>query len=163
MDSGSSPNQARHGAGLLSDGAIDRRSFLKVSAAATGGMLLSFHFPGDATAADKTSTDVFAPNAFVRIDRDGGIALIMPQVEMGQGTYTAMSMLIAEELDVDLAQVRPEHAPPDDKLYGNRLIGFQATGGSTSVRATWEPLRRAGATARAMLVMAAAETWNADA
>ncbi|MEA2780399.1 MAG: isoquinoline 1-oxidoreductase subunit beta [Rhodospirillaceae bacterium] len=163
MDSGSSPNQARHGAGLLSDGAIDRRSFLKVSAAATGGMLLSLHFPGVATAADKTSTDVFAPNAFVRIDRDGSIALVMPQVEMGQGTYTAMSMLIAEELDVDLAQVRPEHAPPDDKLYGNRLIGFQATGGSTSVRATWEPLRRAGATARAMLVMAAAETWNADA
>src|SRR5208337_3098644 len=81
-------------------------------------------------------------------------------VEMGQGTYTSMAMLIAEELEVELKQVHIEHAPPDDKLYGNPLLGFQVTGGSTSVRAFWEPLRRAGATARSMLVSAAAETWQ---
>ena len=82
---------------------------------------------------------------------------------MGQGTYTSMPMLIAEELEVELKQVRVEHAPPDDRLYGNPALGFQATGGSTSVRAFWEPLRRAGATARSMLVSAAAASWQADA
>jgi isoquinoline 1-oxidoreductase beta subunit len=87
----------------------------------------------------------------------------MQQVEMGQGTYTAVPMLIAEELEVELAQVRLEHAPPDDRLYSNSLIGFQATGGSTSVEATWEPLRRAGATARIMLIAAAAKAWNVGA
>jgi Molybdopterin-binding domain of aldehyde dehydrogenase len=81
---------------------------------------------------------------------------------MGQGIYTSLSMLIAEELEVDLDQVRIEHAPPDKKLYTNPLLGLQATGGSTSVRAAWEPLRRAGATARSMLVSAAAETWNVN-
>ena len=75
---------------------------------------------------------------------------------MGQGTYTSMPMLIAEELEVELQQVELAHAPPDDKLYGNQLLGVQVTGGSTSVRAFWEPLRRAGATARSMLVSAAA-------
>ena len=71
---------------------------------------------------------------------------------MGQGTYTSMAMLIAEELEVDLSEVHVEHAPPDDQLYGNPLVGFQFTGGSTSVRAFFDPLRRAGATARSMLV-----------
>ena len=82
---------------------------------------------------------------------------------MGQGTYTAMPMLLAEELEVDLSQVRLEHAPPDDALYAEPLFGVQETGGSTSVRGNWEPLRRAGATARRMLVSAAAETWQVPA
>ena len=82
---------------------------------------------------------------------------------MGQGTYTSMAMLIAEELEVDLSDVHVEHAPPDDQLYGNPLVGLQFTGGSTSVRAFFEPLRRAGATARSMLISAAAETWQVDA
>ncbi len=81
---------------------------------------------------------------------------------MGQGTYTSMPMLIAEELEVDLSQVHLEHAPPDDARYANPLIGFQVTGGSTSVRAAWTPLRRAGATARTMLVSAAAQAWQVD-
>ncbi len=106
--------------------------------------------------------DLFAPNAFVRIDRDGRVTLMMHKVEMGQGTYTSMPMLLAEELEVDLSQVHLEHAPPDDKLYADPLLGVQSTGASTSVRGAWDPLRRAGATARALLVAAAAETWKVE-
>ena len=98
----------------------------------------------------------------MRIGRDGSVALTIPQVEMGQGIYTAMAMLIAEELDVDLAQVRVEHAPADDRRSANPLIGFQVTGGSTSVRAFFVPLREAGAVARSMLIAAAAERWQVD-
>ena len=87
----------------------------------------------------------------------------MPYVEMGQGTYTSIPMLIAEELEVDLKQVRLEHAPPNEKLYGNPLLGgMQATGNSNAIRAAWQPLRQAGATARTMLVSAAAKRWNVD-
>ena len=142
---------------------ISRRAFLVTSAAAGGGMLVGFYLPqlGRAEAAP-TSADLFTPNAFVRIRPDNSVTLVMPQVEMGQGTYTSMSMLIAEELEVDLAQVTLEAAPPDDKLYANPLTGFQVTGGSTSVMAYWEPLRRAGATARVMLIAAAANDWSVD-
>ena len=97
-----------------------------------------------------------------QIGRDGRIVLIMPYVEMGQGTYTSIPMLIAEELEVDLSQVRLEHAPPNEKLYVNPLLGVQATGNSNAVRASWQPLREAGATARTMLVAAAAKRWNVD-
>jgi isoquinoline 1-oxidoreductase beta subunit len=87
----------------------------------------------------------------------------MPYVEMGQGTYTSIPMLIAEELEVDLKQVQLEHAPPNEKLYGNPLIGgVQATGNSNAIRAAWQPLRQAGANARTMLVSAAAKRWNVD-
>ena len=135
---------------------------MKASAAAGGGLLLGFYLPQaiGAEAAEAATVGAFAPNAFVRIDRDDRVTLIMPQVEMGQGTYTSMPMLIAEKLEVSLAQVTLEAAPPDDRLYTNPLIGFQATGGSTSVRATWKPLRRAGAVARTMLIAAAARRWN---
>ena len=139
---------------------VSRRAFLKAGAAAGGGLLLSFALDcaeGDA------ATDTFAPNAFIRIDRDGAVTMVMPQVEMGQGTYTSMPMLIAEELEVELSQVRLEHAPADDKLYGNPIIKIsQVTGGSTSVRGFWEPLRRAGATGRNLLIAAAAQTWGVD-
>jgi isoquinoline 1-oxidoreductase subunit beta len=141
-----------------------RRSFLKAGAAAGGGLLLSFSLqPAVRRAAAAGTADSFAPNAFVRIDHDGKVTLIMPYVEMGQGTYTSISMLIAEELEVGLDQVQVEHAPANDALYANPLIGFQATGGSTAVRAAWEPLRTAGATARSMLISAAAETWQVEA
>ena len=136
-------------------GSLSRRAFIKVGAAAGGGLLLSVGLPvfrGDAEAA----TDVFAPDAFIRIDTSGQVTMVMPQVEMGQGTYTSIPMLIAEELEVELATVQLEHAPPNDKLYANPLIGVQVTGGSTSIRGFWEPLRRAGATARNMLISAAA-------
>ena len=137
---------------------LSRRGFLQAGAAAGGGLMLSLNLPlGKAEAAD-----TFAPNAFVRIGSDGQIVLTMPYVEMGQGTYTSIPMLIAEELEVDLKQVRLEHAPPNEKLYVNPLLGVQATGNSNAMRGAWQPLRQAGATARTMLVAAAAKKWNVD-
>jgi isoquinoline 1-oxidoreductase beta subunit len=124
--------------------------------------MLSLHLPFAGGAAAAPRADAFAPNAFIRIATDGQITLIMPYVEMGQGTYTSIPMLIAEELEIDLEQVRLEHAPPDEKLYANPLLGVQATGNSNAVRAAWQPLRQAGAVARTMLVAAAARRWNVD-
>jgi len=144
---------------------VSRRQILTAGAATGGGLLLGWHHDAQAGvvgAAAKATRSVFAPNAFIRIGTDGRVTLIMCQVEMGQGTYTSMPMLLAEELEVGLDQVRLEHAPPDDKLYANPLFGDQETGASTSVRVFYEPLRRAGATARTMLVAAAASTWNVD-
>src|SRR5712664_4543996 len=146
---------------------VSRRQFLTAGAAAGGGLLLGWYFdavPGPLAAVAKAApSSVFAPNAFIRIGRDGRVTIIVAQVEMGQGTYTSMPMLLAEELEVGLDQVQIEHAPPDDKLYGLPGFGFQFTGASTSVRLLYEPLRRAGAAARSMLVAAAAQTWNVDA
>ncbi len=81
---------------------------------------------------------------------------------MGQGVYTSISMIMAEELDADFSRLTLEHAPPSDKLYGNPIFGIQATGNSNSIRAFWKPLRAASATARAMLVQAAAQQWQVD-
>jgi isoquinoline 1-oxidoreductase beta subunit len=141
---------------------LSRRKFIQVGAAAGGGLMLSLRLPlanGEAHAADAGD---FAPNAFIRIGGDGQIVLIMPYVEMGQGTYTSIPMLIAEELEVGLDRVRLEHAPPNEKLYANPLLGVQATGNSNAIRGAWEPLRRAGATARTMLLAAAAQRWSVD-
>jgi len=149
-----------------SDGVdLSRRRFLSVSAAVGGGLLIGFTTGpsiGTADAAQNVASPPFTPNAFVRIGADGQIVLTMPYVEMGQGTYTSIPMLIAEELEVSLSQVRVEHAPPDEKLYANPLLGVQATGNSNAVRGAWQPLRQAGATARTMLVSAAAKRWNVD-
>src|SRR6476619_596347 len=144
---------------------LSRRNFLAQGLA--GGFLLAFHLP--VRAADKptppprNTAGGFAPNAFIRIDSAGKTTLVMPQVEMGQGIYTAVAMILAEELDADFAQVALEHAPPNDKLYGNPTFGLQVTGNSNSVRAFWKPLRSAGASARAMLVQAAARQWQVEA
>jgi len=144
-----------------SDINLSRRSFLVTSAAIGGGLMLSLSLPlGRSEAAN---SDSFAPNAFIRIGSDGEVVLTMPYVEMGQGTYTSIPMLIAEELDVTLKQVRLEHAPPNEKLYANPLLGVQATGNSNAMRGAWRPLREAGATARVMLVAAAAKRWGIDA
>ncbi|MEO7432188.1 MAG: xanthine dehydrogenase family protein molybdopterin-binding subunit [Dokdonella sp.] len=139
-----------------------RRAFLQsgIAAGATV-LLLGFRIPL-AGADDKTADAAFAPNAFIRIDDHGAVTLIMPQVEMGQGIYTGIAMILAEELDVDWNRVAVDHAPSNEKLYANPAFGIQATGGSTSVRAFWMPLRKAGATARAMLVGAAAQRWKVD-
>jgi isoquinoline 1-oxidoreductase beta subunit len=142
---------------------LTRRSFLRAGAAAGGGLMLSLRLPFASGKAEAADADGFAPNAFIRIADDGQIVLTMPYVEMGQGTYTSIPMLIAEELEVDLKQVRLEHAPPNEQLYGNPVLGgVQATGGSTTIRASWKPLRQAGAIARTMLVSAAAKRWNVD-
>ena len=145
---------------------VSRRDFVVTLTATGGGLLLGWRvddWSGATPAAAATAAPPsFAPNAFIRIDTHGRITLVMNQVEMGQGTYTSMPMLLAEELEVGLDQVQLEHAPPDDKLYANPFFGDQETGGSSSVRAFYEPLRRAGATARTMLVAAAAQTWDVD-
>ena len=147
---------------LRAGASLSRRTFIKTATAAGGGLLLSVSVHDLSEVAAAESTTAFAPNAYVRIGRDGRVTLIVPQVEMGQGTYTSLPMLIAEELEVSLEQVNVEHAPPNDKLYGNPILGFQVTGGSTSIRGFWEPLSRAGATARSMLLAAAAATWRVD-
>src|SRR6516165_9794194 len=126
---------------------VSRRDFLRTGVAGSGGLVLGFVLPNLFAGATAAESDSFAPNAFIRIARDGSVTLVMPYVEMGQGTYTSIPMLVAEELEVALNQVRVEHAPPDEKRYGNPVFGgLQATGGSTSIQAAWEPLRRAGAT-----------------
>jgi isoquinoline 1-oxidoreductase beta subunit len=159
----------------------DRRRFLQLGAAAGGGLLVSLVLPGcerkgqparqevpNEAAVGKATTQVtgtaanLAPNAFIRIDRAGIVTLIMHKVEMGQGTFTAMPMLIAEELGCDLARVKLEQAPADNHLYGDPMLGGQVTGGSTSVRGAWKPLRVAGAAARAVLVQAAAQQWQVE-
>jgi isoquinoline 1-oxidoreductase beta subunit len=145
---------------LSTSGDLSRRVFLRATAAAGGGLVLSVSLPFAGRAA--RAADAFAPNAFIRIAADGPVTLTMPYVEMGQGTYTSIPMLIAEELEIDLGQVRLEHAPPDEKLYANPLLGVQATGNSNAIRGAWQPLRQAGATARTMLVAAAAKRWNVE-
>jgi isoquinoline 1-oxidoreductase subunit beta len=147
---------------LPSANGVSRRALLRAGAAVGGGLMLSLRLPFASGEAEAAGTDGFAPNAFIRVGGDGQIVLTMPYVEMGQGTYTSISMLIAEELEVDLNQVRLEHAPPNEKLYANPLLGVQATGNSNAIRGAWQPLRRAGATARSMLVAAAAKRWNVD-
>jgi isoquinoline 1-oxidoreductase subunit beta len=142
---------------------LDRRAFLKAGAALGGALVIGFAVPlvlRPARAAAAQSP--FAPNAFIRIDRQGVVTLVMPMVEMGQGTYTALPMLLAEELEVGLDQVRLEHAPPNDALYANAILHIQTTGLSSSVRAFWTPLRQAGAVGRTMLIAAAAKRWNVD-
>jgi len=150
--------------GTTPDVSLSRRTVLLAGAAAGGGLLLDFSLPSLVTrmsaAAAATS---FEPDAFIRIGQDGSVTLTIPQVEMGQGTFTSFPMLLAEELEVDLSQVTVAQAPPSDKLYANPLLGFQVTGGSTSIRAFFQPLRQAGATARTMLIAAAADTWGVDA
>ncbi len=136
---------------------MERRRFLEVSLAAGGALLVAVPLARRAEAAASGAR----LNAYVRIDAAGVITLVLPKVEMGQGTYTSLPMLIAEELAVGLDQVRTEDAPPDVEVYG--ADGLQETGGSTSIRECWVPLRTAGATARTMLVRAAAKAWKVPA
>ena len=143
---------------------LSRRSLLTSGLA--GGLLLAFHLPVRASNEPVQPPDdvagKFAPNAFIRIDHFGQTTLVMPQVEMGQGVYTSIPMILAEELDADFSRVILEHAPPSDRLYANPVFGIQVTGNSNSIRSFWHPLRKAGAGARAMLVQAAAQQWNVE-
>ena len=142
---------------------LGRRGFLVVGGALTGGLVIkltvpiAFRPPWAAEAGPS-----FNPNAFIRINRQGVVTLVVPMVEMGQGTYTALPMLLAEELEVALDQVRLEHAPPNDALYANPVLHFQSTGMSSSIRAFWTPLRQAGAVGRTLLIEAAANRWGVD-
>ena len=132
------------------------------STGAASAMVSARRQSGDAAAALADGNPPFAPNAFVRIDTDGSIRLVMPSVEMGQGIYTGFSMLLAEELGVGLDQIKVEHSPASEELYGMPALGGQITGGSTSTRSGWQVLREAGAVARVQLVTAAAAQWKVD-
>jgi isoquinoline 1-oxidoreductase beta subunit len=138
-----------------------RRRFIESNAAA---LVVGFTLPlatGRALAAAPAAAETFKPNAYLRLTADNRITVVCGSSEMGQGVLTAIPMLLAEELDADWAQVRVEQAPVD-QAYNNPAFGMQATGGSATVRGHWEPLRKAGAAARAMLVAAAAQRWKLD-
>ena len=138
---------------------LSRRGFLQTSTVATGGLMLGVDLGGVGQAL--AAGTVHTPNAWVHIDDDNTITLISARSEMGQGVYTSMPMLIAEELNVDIRRIKVAMAPPNGKLYGNALLGGpQLTGGSSSVRDGWDKLRVAGAQVRMMLITAAALKWN---
>jgi isoquinoline 1-oxidoreductase beta subunit len=141
---------------------MTRRRFLQGSAAAGVGLLIGFDLRPERVAAQTGGT--FAPNAFLRITPDNTVTIIAKHIEFGQGTYTGLATILAEELDADWSQVRVESAPADAARYNNLLFGaVQGTGGSTAMANSWEQLRKAGAMARAMLVAAAAREWGAAA
>jgi isoquinoline 1-oxidoreductase beta subunit len=156
-----------------------RRRFMQIGATAGGGLLFGFSLfgcskeddrkaPPSEQAVGQASTEHsdtapgLARDAFIRIDRSGLVTLIIHKVEMGQGTFTSMPMLLAEELGADLSKVKLEQAPANNELYADPLLGGQVTGGSTSVRGAWKPLREAGAMVRSVLVSAAARQWDVD-
>ena len=149
---------------------LSRRNFLKVGTAAGGGLLLGFH-AGEALAEGKKAAEValtapakyvLNPNAFIAIASDGKVTFQIPQEEMGQGVYTSLSQLLADELDVDFAHVTALPAAANDMVYGSPRSHRQSTGGSTSIRSFYMALRQVGASGRAMLVQAAAHQWKVD-
>ncbi len=152
---------------IVDETAMSRRAFLSGT-----GLLLGFALTGASTESvfaspasqvvENKVTGIFAPNGFIRIDPTGAVTVVVPTAEMGQGGYTALSMLLAEELEVGLDQIQVQHAPANDALYTNSFLHIQTTGASSSVRAFWTPLRQAGAVGRNLLIAAAAKQWNVD-
>jgi len=140
---------------------VSRREFLGAAGALGAGLVISVYLPGCSRPQSSTSAEPLTPNAWLRIFPDERVLVVVDRSEMGQGVATALPMLIAEELEADWSKIQIVFAPAD-KAYINPLFGMQATGGSTSVRAAWQPLRKAGAAARDMLITAAAQTWGVD-
>jgi isoquinoline 1-oxidoreductase beta subunit len=141
---------------------LDRRDFLRKSAASGAGLIIGFHLPGKYQArAGVPPRDPAALNAWVRIAPDDSVTLIIDKSEMGQGILTAIAMILSEELDLDWKKIKTEFAPAAPQ-YFNPVFGLQGTGGSSSVRGSWEPLAKAGAAAREMLVRTAAKRWSVD-
>src|SRR5437867_11713191 len=138
-------------------GEIPRRDFLKLSVAASGGLLVGFYFPTISEA--KTAATTFSPNAFVRIGTNDIVTIIVNHSEMGQGVFTALPMILADELDAAWTKVRFAPAPVDP-VYNHPVFHMQMTGGSTSTWSSFDQFRQAGAAARAMLITAAAQRWN---
>ncbi len=144
---------------------VSRREFLKTSAAIGAGLTIAVSLEGCGPEALPGSGGApFAPNAWIRVGKDGIVTVLVDRSEMGQGVSTSLPMLVAEELDADWSKVRYEYAPAND-AYANPTLPFKAqlTGGSSAIRGAWRPLREAGAKARAMLVAAAAAQWNVSA
>jgi isoquinoline 1-oxidoreductase beta subunit len=142
------------------DFSVSRRGFLARSSAIAGSLVVAFHLPASRAAAQGAQRAVFSPNAYLRIGADDSVTIVVALVEMGQGTFTSIPMLIAEELEVELSKVKVEQAPADEKTYGHPLYVLQITGGSAAVQGAWAKLRQVGATAKLMLVTAAAQEWN---
>lgn len=150
----------------LTEREVSRRDFIRVTATAGAGLTLALYLPGCGPADQAAKTPAaaagpaFAPNAFLRIGSDGGVTVVSKHLEMGQGSYTGLATLVAEELDADWTRVRVEGAPADAARYNNLSWGqAQGTGGSSAIANSYEQMRKAGATARAMLVSAAAAEW----
>src|SRR5437879_8093492 len=135
---------------------ISRREFVETAA----GLVIAFHLPSGI--AERTfrpaAAPSFSPNAWLSIGSDGIVTLTVDKSEMGQGSQTGLAMILAEELDADWSTVRLEPVPENPAGWSRRM----STGGSTAIRTSWDPLRKAGATAREMLISAAAATWNVD-
>lgn len=146
---------------------LERRQFLKNSATLSAAFTVGAYIPDAAAKVAKKlldkKADEFAPNAFIRITPDNKITVLIKHLEMGQGVYTGLTQLVAEELNVDMKNITVTSAPANAKLYNNLSWGpMQGTGGSSSVANSWKQLREAGAVAREMLISAAAETWSVD-
>ena len=144
---------------------FSRRTVLRGGALAAGGLILGIGLPAEAKegrVSDGVITRGAKLNAFIRILPDESVTMIMPAVEMGQGAYTSIAMILAEELDIGIEAVTLEHAPPDQKNYANPALGAQITGGSTTIFAWYLPLRKTGARARQMVMAAAGEAWGVD-
>jgi isoquinoline 1-oxidoreductase subunit beta len=142
---------------------LDRRSFLKTGIAGATGLVIGFYLPGrrEVLAAASAATPAVL-NAWVHITPDDKVTILISKSEMGQGVETSLAMLAAEELECDWKRIHTEFAPAD-KVYYDPAFGMQGTGGSQSIHSCWEPMRKAGATAREMLIGAAAQKWGVDA
>jgi isoquinoline 1-oxidoreductase beta subunit len=146
---------------------LSRRAVLK----GVAGLVIGVCLPGAASAQSgaarigvgERSATAFAPNAFVRVGTDDTVTVLIKHIEFGQGPFTGLSTLVAEEMDADWSKVRAEHAPSNPELYKNFVLGAQGTGGSTAMANSYEQMRKAGAAARAMLVQAAAQAWGVPA
>ncbi len=147
-----------------------RRTLLKVGSLALGGLVIGFTLPfaGRSFAEqilnkgpeDQPMSNATALDAFISIDRDGQVTFTVPKIEMGQGAQSGLAVMVAEELEIGLEQITLKEAPPNEQIYNDKPLNFQATGGSTSIRSNWEPLRQAGAAARLLLIQAAAQRWQ---
>jgi isoquinoline 1-oxidoreductase beta subunit len=147
--------------------ALSRREFLRSTATLSAGLVVAFCMPGAGRRAfaqqgQGMGAAMTSPNAFVRIAPDEGVTILIKHSEMGQGVWTSLPMVVAEELDCDWNRVRVEHAPAAP-AYAHTAFGMQMTGGSTSTWESFAQLRQAGATARALLIAAAAQKWNVQA
>jgi isoquinoline 1-oxidoreductase beta subunit len=141
---------------------LDRRSFLKTGIAGATGLVIGFYLPGRREVLAAASATPAVLNAWVQITPDDKVTILISKSEMGQGVETSLAMLAAEELECDWKRIHTEFAPAD-KVYYDPAFGMQGTGGSQSIHSCWEPMRKAGATAREMLIGAAALKWGVDA
>src|SRR5262244_601329 len=139
---------------------LNRRTFLKTTVAAGGGLMIGGYIAFDRGDAELLAAGSFEPNIWLKVNSDDTVRIMLTQLEMGQGVMTSMPMLVAEELDVDWNKIKTEWVPADPKYGDPNFGGAQLTAGSNSVRGMWKILRESGASARAMLVTAAAQTWG---